>query len=701
MKTTTSQARSGRAVVSPLAIDWSSETAIASAVQGIYETQAAQKHILEREWYQNIAWYLGLQNLVWGRTSQSLYEPEAPAYRVRLVVNHLQSTIRTLASKLHKNAPEWDVIPATTDASDLQVAQISAQLLQANWYRMAMDEKSIELILWMLVTGNVFAKMYWDPDSGPPIFTPGIEGVEIDEDDLMIGESLCKIVSPFSMIVDPSNSVFRDADWCIETNEVDLDELKEQYPRASQLKPDTLSNSSRIFPFLDHLKTLASRGGMVRSSNEVDKNAVLVHELWVKPRNKAKGALKKGKLVVVAGGQVLNGSGLGVDFPYHHGELPYSHFGEVLVPGRVWYDCTLTQLKHLQMDYNRTKSQLIEARNLTSKPKWTCPKGSGIAKGSITSEPGEIIHHNPGFKPEKLDPPNVPAYVQNMLASHKEDMEDLSGVHEVSRAQAPGQVRGSRGVLALIEQDESRLSLVIKHVEQQTSRLGRQNLALEAQFATEKRLARVIGTNDELLMFAYSGNSLIGRQSMLPGANYFDVRVRTVSGFPQSRAAQLELLSTLLQNGVLNPEANPKDKRLVLQTLSIGTIQDHLDKARVHRSRQLQEIDGILQGQPISAEWWHDHDVHLEVLNEFRNSAQYDLLEDQDRALLEEHAQAHKQWLAYLAVEPELLTRQAAMAGMVHMKMGQTANAAQNESAAMLQGAGNERQNGQNRLRSA
>jgi hypothetical protein len=673
-------------ITSPLSVDWSDEDSIVGAIEALYQSRSELKYSLEREWYQNIAWYMGFQYLIWGRSTSRLYEPKAPSWRVRLVVNFLQSTIRTLASKLYKNAPEWDVIPATTDAADLQISQVSGQLLDADWYRMDMPSKTIEILLWMLTTGNIFPKMYWDPEAGDPVFLPGIEGVELDEP-LAVGETTCELVPPFSMLIDPQATVFRDAQWSLESKRVNIHELIEQYPRAEGLTASGVDRGTHLFPFLKHLKTLSSRGNpeVTYASNiEADKDAIMVHEWWIRPRNRKRSKLKKGKMIVMAGNRVLNGDGKGVDFPYHHGMLPYAHMGEVYVPGRLWYDCTLNQMKHLQMDYNRSASQLIENRNLTSRPKWAVPKGSGISDAALTSQPGEKVHHNPGFKPEPIEPPQTPNYVREMMTRHKEDMEDISGVHEVSRAQAPGQIRSGRGVLALIEQDESRLGLVLRHIEEQFSRLGKMDLALSAQFVTETRIARIIGHNDELLLFNYDGNSLVGGSATLPGVNYFDVRVRTTVGFPNSRAAQMDLLATLLENRVLLPEQNPRDRRLVLQTLSIGTIEDHLDKARVHRSRQLREIEQMVQGIPTKAEEWHDHEVHLDVLNEFRNSARYDNLPSEQQQMVTQHAAAHEEWIALLQVKPELMVRKAAMLGMVQMKMGMTGQLAANEGSNLM-----------------
>ena len=79
-----------------------------------------------------------------------------------------------------------------------------------------------------------------------------------------------------------------------------------------------------------------------------------------------------------------------------------------------------------------TRSQIIEIKNLMSKPKWAVPIGSGIKKTHLTSEPGEIVYYNPGVPaPQQLLPASLPAYILREPEITKRDMQDVSGIHEV------------------------------------------------------------------------------------------------------------------------------------------------------------------------------------------------------------------------------------------------------------------------------
>lgn len=660
---------------------------ILSAVGHIWEQRASYKYVLERQWYTAIAWYLGLQNLIWSDSQKSLTEIERAPHRVRLVVNHLQSIVRTIAAKLYKASPEWDVLPASTDPLDAQKAYVANQILSCNWQKMLMPEKMLETLMWTLTTGNCFIKQTWNPDAGDSVYVPSEIGIE-EVDPTNVGEVEATVISPFELIVDPNATKFRDAAWCIESRYVNVQDIMDLYPRAD-LKPTEGEASFNFLQFKEHLKHLTS-GNLYKNANYTQ-SGILVHELWIKPRPGSK-TLSKGRHVVIAGGQVLKN----VEFPYNHGELPFAHFIEIEVPGRLWATSTIEQLMPIQAEYNRTRSQLVETRNTTGNPNWLIPKGAGISEAQITGRPGEKIYYNPGFKPEQTNPPSLPAYINNMLSVDRQDMEDLSGMHEVSRAEAPGQVRSGRGILALVEQDETRLGIIIRQFEFQVERLGRQHLQIVAQYVSEKRILNIIGAQDELITLSYRGSDLIGPSSLV-GSNYFDVRVKTVSGMPLSRAAQQELLSLLLQNNVLKPD-DPKDRRMILQMISIGHVQNTVDKSRMHRSRQLVEIDKIISGEDVIVQQWHGHEIHLEVLDEFRNSALYDSLPPEIQMILQRHSEAHKEWIAYNAVEPEILTRKAAMVAMQYENLSGvlgTIAQTQGPAANVLEGVSNEGQQNQ------
>ena len=652
-------------------LDKKNPKTIINFVQQSWTNRYRLKYDLERQWYLNIAWLAGKQNFIWNDAAKQLNEPPAPPWRVRMVINLISPQIRTYLAKLYKPQIEWDVLPATADSEDAQIAELDKSVLKNYWSTLKMTEKFLDLLEWMVYTGSAFGKVCYDPDLGEELLVTPQDLAEENysegtpqfdeynkylrkkfkskfktEDDykyIKLGDVDLRVVSPFDIVIDPLALHMRDAKWLIETSVDYIDNIKAKW--GVDVKAESLNNSGYT-NFANKLRNISTRGSTVET---VANDVAYVHQLWIKPCEK----FPNGAEYILCQNKVLKEG----DNPYSHRKIPYVYFGEIPVKGRFWCTSTVEQLIPSQANYNRTKSQLIENRNLMSRPKWLVPKTAKIANNAITSEPGEVIEYNPaGGKPEQIAAPGIPSYVENMLIQDRADLEDISGVHEVSKAQAPGEVRSGRGILALIEQDETRIGPQYVKLDSCLEELGSLVLSTAAQYVKEERIAKMLGEDDSLNIFGWNGQQLIGKNYGRPGVNYFDVRVKSLAGLPNSRAAQMELLETLMNNGVLNPET---DRELIFKLINIGQVNKQLDKARTHRTKALQENLILAQGQEVPVFVWQDHKAHLEILDEFRCSSKYEILPDEIKQLFLLHEQKHKEAIALKTAEPEVLLRKA------------------------------------------
>lgn len=669
--------------LSILNIDPDKPETISKFVQDAWAVRHYYKFALERQWFINIAWFRGNQNVIWDDVSRILRQPAAPPWRVRLVINLLQGVIRTHISKLVRPRYEPDVIPPTEDPIDIETALLDKQILSSYWKTEHGHAKLLDAVEWMCTTGNAFIKVTWNPDKGEQLsvaaedlldeyyettdpersarlasasrkFNQQTEGMDV----LYTGDMEIEVVPPFEMFIDPlATHGLDDANWVLRTRQYDVNAVKEDWGEAAEgLAPDSnYISTGDILNYRDAVQRLTSSASSAFMATGFTNNTILVHELYVKKRSKGK--LKDGLYAVIAGGKVLNNNGKATALPYNHGRIPIIQLQEIPVKGSCWATSTLEQLLSVQADYNRTKSQLVENRNQMGKPKWLMPKGGGIPDAYIDNEPGQIIEYTQGFKPEMISPPPMPSYIENLLTSYRQDIEDISGQHEVSRAEAPGEVRSGRGVLALIEQDETRLGPIIERIDLSVAEMGKLILSTLTQFVKEKRVSRLIGEDDELIITEWDGKDLLGGKFYgRPDYAYFDVRVNTITGLPNSRSAQISLIDSLTQSGYLNPQ---QDRRLVFRLLQIGKVQSVLDSGRIHRTRAIQENKRIAEGEQPTVEPFQDHEIHLELHNLYRNSTQYDRLPDEIKQYFTVHEQQHKEMAALQRVEPSVLDQKA------------------------------------------
>src|ERR1700752_3177336 len=86
----------------------------------------------EKDWYYQMAFYFGRQWVEWiGNTVgdfMKLYEPPAPRWRVRLIINKIRPAVRKELTKITKEKPQYYVLPRSTDEDDLAGARAAEQI---------------------------------------------------------------------------------------------------------------------------------------------------------------------------------------------------------------------------------------------------------------------------------------------------------------------------------------------------------------------------------------------------------------------------------------------------------------------------------------------------------------------------------------------------------------------------------------------
>ena len=109
-------------------LNFSSNKQIVDFVDIRLDDIRATRDRLERQWYLNIAYYLGHQYLQWDPHSRKLYLPTAPRYRQRVVINRLMPIVRRIIASTIRSNPQWIVQPATAETEDMITAQMSTKV---------------------------------------------------------------------------------------------------------------------------------------------------------------------------------------------------------------------------------------------------------------------------------------------------------------------------------------------------------------------------------------------------------------------------------------------------------------------------------------------------------------------------------------------------------------------------------------------
>lgn len=602
----------------------------------------------ERQWYLNLAFYFGRQYVQvlkpQGSTVNSttrLWTPPAPYYRKRLVINRIRKTIRDELARLTSNKPNIAVVPSSADDRDLYAAQAGEQIWE--WLY---DDKKVKSILrrslwWMLVCGNGFLKVWWDPvkddvcfASETPfhVFCPDLREEELESQPFLI------------------HAQVKSEDW-----------IRMNFKDGKALDGTNLAvGDARAQDILEQ-----SYLNMTGTPALQKQNNTIIYEVWVKPGSVP--LLPEGAQFTMVGNKIVQGQ---QGWPYSHGLYPFIKFDHIL-SGKFYTTSSIDDLIPLQKEYNRTRSQIVEAKDRTAKPQLTYQRGA-IDPSKITTEPGLAIPVTPGFdspKPLPLSP--LPSYVLEELDRTIVDWNDISGAHEVSRGQTPPGVTAATAISYLQERDEASMSPTFDSLEEGLGKAAHETLTLIKDYWSVPRIISITGTDGSFDAMTFVGSDL---------GNNLNVKIESGSSLPVSKAAKQAFILDLMKMGFIDPQKG-------LEVMDMGGInkiyeQIQVDQKQAQRENlrmskvdpnMLMEYDQQNQmllaqnpnhfgtisqtdpttGQPIQApntpplivpvNTWDNHKLHIMYHNNFRKSQTFESLPPEIKQIFEEHVQQHIQ----------------------------------------------------------
>lgn len=614
--------------------------------------------VTERQWYLNLAMYFGKQNVQpinmgtsGAATNTRFYTPPAPYWRARPVINRIRPTIRTELAQLTNNKPNANIVPASAEDRDMYAAMAGEQI----WENFYTDKKLKKVfrsaMWWTLLCGTGFIKSYWDHTVGP------VEQMQNEAGEIAnipSGDVVFNPVSPFHVLCpDLLEEEIENQPYLLHATVRSPDYVRMKFNQAldgTSVNP----NSS------DAQNVLEESFLNLVGAQALDKQrSVLVLEVWIKPGTVP--MFPEGAFLTMVGDQIVQGF---QGWPYKHNKFPFAKFDHI--PGGKFYSTSVIEdLIPLQKEYNRTRGQIIEAKNRIAKSSLIAPRGS-IDPSKITTEPGQVIEYTPGFDPpQPLPVPSLPAYVLQEIDRILLDWNDISGQHEVTHGQMPPGVTAATAISFLQERDESKLSPTFDSLEEGIEKVAQLSLSYVNQFWSTERMVRVTGPEGSFDSLALKGSDL---------DNNLDIRVEAGSALPVSKAAKQALIMDMMKMGFIDP-------RKGLEVMDMGGInkiyeQIQVDQRQAQREnlrmskvdanmleqnnqtnmQKLQEdpnaFNGLMPPILIPVNTWDNHKLHIEYHNNYRKGQAFEVLSPEVKTLFEMHVNQH---MMALGIETETM----------------------------------------------
>jgi hypothetical protein len=606
--------------------------------------------------------------------------PDLKPGEKRYTYNKIKPAIMTLLAKLCKNRAEVEVRPDTNDDDRIEIAKAGLKYLHYQWNEDDMDHKTRRLKMHMLIDGFPVLKVYVDKDKGDDIPQAELEGLELDSLPTKTGKICTQVCDQFRIKIDPSAEDVSEIRWVLDEYPMDIDEIFDIWGKEVE-EEDNISMRWSFDQF------------SIGETSKKFKNKSMVYDYWEMPCPK----YPNGRRIVVSGDQVLEQS----DDP---GENPFIFFPAIPVPGRAIAEGVVTDMTTPQKSYNIKRTAEARILEEMGNPLWLLPQGSVEDKSDVVNEIGGIVDYMPinGAKPERVSGMSVDAGWQNAMERDEADLEDISGAHEISQGATPKGNNTLGGLQLQVEQDETKLAILVQSYEDGVKKWGEKVLRLVQKHFPEEQQLSIVGENGEIEAFTFSGADLTGGEivDVVPG-----------SSMPSLKAVEDQKVMEMWGAGMFtDPRTGMPDTRKVMRLLGESVASTYFDQTEQDENKALQEnrvwrkafseqADVMakyateLQVYQVGAQVaqqngvdpaeigfqppqppiklpivrdFYDHQTHIEAHNRFRKTNEYDDLPPEFQMIIDMHVSEHEQ-----ALMAPMMAQQQQQMQMQQEQMGQ------------------------------
>lgn len=597
----------------------------------------ANHFVYHRQWWMNMAYFLGMHWLQFSSVTGRLEERQTPPWRQLYTANRIFTAVLRTQSKLLVDGGIARMLPKTADRKDALAAKHAEIMCEHLQDVLQYDEMRAEIGLWKLICGTGFAKFWWNPRGGEPVTVQTQGGTKT----VMTGELEADACSPFSVRIPNFVNKMKFMPWLVHVTTRPLEYIWANWPeKARFVTPDANHGWENWIEERMHA-LVGPSGATAPGDDDTYPGMVKVYSLYAKPTEE----YPKGIAGVVAGGVPMQidqeGGKLVNEYNGLGCPIPFQDYRFVRAPGRFWGASLVEQMIHPQREYNRARSQIIENKDLMSRPKWLLPKGHGIPKNGITGSPGEIIEYNAsaGPKPEQVDVKPLPNYVIDHLDRCVQELQDVSAQQEVTQAKAPASIRSGVAIQLLQAGDNAVLAGVKQGLMFSDRGAYRIMLKIASVKYTEPRLITVFGRDSIIENFSLKGEDLRG---------HTDIRVFAESGLLDTKAARQQQVLDYVQLGILNPQ-DPDEKLAILKMLEVGDVRSFVRDRLLDERMAEWENEGMASTEKfviVEPKDFEDHQVHIQRHNALRKSVEYRLLPAQQQQAIDMHVSGHQTMLA-------------------------------------------------------
>jgi len=579
----------------------------------------------------------------------------------RFKVNHLYDMTETKVSQMTRIKPAVSILPANQEYSDKNAARATKMLLDHIWYSNNIDGALIETHRGKKIFGEHYFSIEWDkdkgdlhPDAGKTVIDDNGDILKVEEN-FKVGEVCYRHILPWRILLQMQDR-FEQSEYCFEVKLEHVDTLKKEYPKQEKdIKPN---------------KNLMEFDIVTLENTRLEETVVVFYF-----HHKDTRFTPQGKFIKFTKDVILENT----ENLYSHGDFPFERITDLDVPDVLHGISSYEVVKPIQNMHDNISTLLAKNLYLMGHAKWVMPKGA--CKIESLGNDNTIVQYQGPVPPQIMqtnpNPPEAYGFRDRLL----DEMNQIYGVHGVSRGQPPQGVTAGIALQFLNEQEAERASSEVAKANDFIVRVARKTLSVAGDYydPSDGRLLRVLGSDNRYLIRHFDSANL---------DKSYDIRIENGNPLAETKAGKMSRIIELIQykSDALSPER-------VVELLDLGDA----DKAVTLMTEAVRsaesENEDLLSDAAIVADpdEFEDHIVHWRVhakrmqRRDFKEEVPPEL-----RARLKEHVALHEFLMAEKAQENTLFQAKLAQLDLfpLYYKSGMIPQSAQQQEA-VVQGQAN------------
>lgn len=524
--------------------------------------------------------------------------------RIRCTFNRLWPATRHLMAKLLSRPLIFEVPPSEPDDASIRGAHVAEAVLEdiKKYHNLEGIRESAAWSAWL--GGTSVLAVDWDQNYGKTI------GYREDGSEVGAGEVCVTALNLLEVGWEPGTVDAEKAGWWIRAQALPPSQVQEMFDLKDKPKADASAAQGHLG------RTLS-----IENLGRVRPELTIVLTYYEKPCKKN----PDGVVCTVVGDKIVDGPHKW-PFPFKD-RLNMVVVRETKVAGRAHGETVLSAAVPVQVAFNQAWSNIIEHLKLTGNARLLVPDAALDGVEELTDLPGEVLNYNnAGGKPEWMTPAPLGSWVIQSPKMLSEQIDDILGLHDVSRGISPANVESGVGISILVEQDSTPLGALTRELTYGFERLACMILETYAENVTDTRKARIRQKGQSPEIVEWNGASLAGQtNAMIP----------MDAVMPRSRTAMMAMAKELWDRKIV------QDPQMFTKIADLPDQDDLLDAIDTDAAKAQRENRDMAVGRVCVPADFDQHETHIRKHNMFRKTLRYESLPEEMRQMVDQHVQAH------------------------------------------------------------